>query len=525
MELTTLCGTDVAILVTDLKGHFHCFRSTPELDFVVSEQKLNERLLKADKRLFRYSKEDYPFRKVHLMLGRGSMAVEELTKSSERMSDMVESVGSQLLSKRAMSNTDSQTDSKEPFSPLIEPISSPKQKNTKNCLDLDNSNPRPSKQLKINRRDPKKSPSIKLSPNTIPENPKIKNHKNKTTLKARLWFQHDYPPDIYLFEEYHKVNLKKAILRLESKTHKYHHFFRAQRVGFLPKLKEFHKAINVYFNLHCDEHMIDMFIYRLITSLYFSELDCAISKRLREIPLAQFNSFISLIQLKKTHSVKIFIQEYRRFLNVILSVISMKIPTGRYFSFKRHLKTFKEPLKTKAFYKILLKKYSMYKAANFIKTHYKHYGIDESIHQQTDVNTESQESAPKRFRFRISDMKISDPAMVALMPRIPEVMAFMSLFEDLIYNVLNEVKFYGDAVIFEKRCLKALGKELFYKLDQSEEVVMRFSIEDSEKVDKSEVFGGEGLFGVPGEGLIDLRSRMAGSIGLGSTAKFSWEAL
>ena len=521
VELSTPCGTDVAILVTDLKGHFHCFWSTPELDFVVSERKLKEKLLKADKRLFRYSKEDYPFKKVHQMRGRGSMAVDGLT-NSEKIESLVESTSELLLMKRAtISHIETQNELKEPSITQIESDSFPRLKNQKKDLKWSNLYQRPSKRLKLSPKEAKSSGSpIKLNKKITPEiPPKMKNLDEKVNSKPRLWFQHENPL-IYLFDDYHKINLKNVIFRLESKTHKYHHFFRAQRVGFIAKLKQFHKASNAYSNLECDRYMVDMLIYRLIVSLYFSELECPISRRLREIPLAQFNSFIELIAFKKSKSARIFIEKFRRFLNVILSVISMKISAGRYFSFKRHLKSFTEPLKTKAFYKVLLQKYSMMKVANLIKTHHKHYGIDESVLQETKISSESQVSTPKKFRFSISDVTITDPAMIALMPRIPEVMGYMTLFEDLIYRALNEVRFLAEAVVFEKECMRALGKELFYKIDESEDAVIGLSIEDSGKLE----IGG-GLVDIGGECLIDLRSRMAGSIGLGSTAKFSWEGL
>ena len=534
VELSTLCGTDVAVLLTDLKGHLHCFRSTPELDFVVSSQKLNERLLKADKRLFRYSEEDYPFKKVHLMRGRGKINVEQLETSLEARSQILGGGGEGLLRKRGISSVRTKeglsrrNGGTRALRTSIESLGSSQCEIDQKGTDCADNGTRRTKRLKIAPDQTKTSRNqlTKLETKNDSKFPKIGNPLNLLEEKPRQWLQEEDPPEIYLYEHYHKVDLSKAISRLQNKTHTFYHFFKAQRARFLRKLINFHRFSNAYGNSECDEYMLDMFVYRLLVSLYFSEVDFPVSKQLRDIQLTQFNCFLGLIELKKGKSTVFFIEQFRRYLNVILQVISAKITPGRYFSFKRHLKSFKNPLKTKAFYKILLKKYSIWKVVNILRMQYNRLSKDQTVHQGLQKPESTQEISPKKFKFNISNMVVADTQMLEIIPKIPEVMGYITLAEDMIYNILNEIRFYGEAVNLDKKCLEALGKELYDKIDRYEDAMMGLSIEDSGKVDQVALEWGLAGNGAPGgDCLIDLRSRMAGSIGVGSAAKFSWEGL
>ena len=263
-ELSKLCGVEVGVVFTDLKGHVHSFKTHEKIHLDASRLLENNPMKKRKKKSFEYSESDYPFMKVSKM----TREVKELCVNLENSpSDS----NNQLLRKRSL-----------------------------NWLDKLN------KQPDEGRSEPKKHLKIDQIQNQN-EDKKIENFKEKTSnLSAFQNSGGEENPSEYKYDHFHSVNLKEMIIKLDKGTHRMAKKFQKQSPStqFLKELKVFHQLSNEYANSKIDLNFEEFWFWRVIIASYFSEQDSLLIQSLRKIPLTQITELLRLWRLKSEKKAK-----------------------------------------------------------------------------------------------------------------------------------------------------------------------------------------------------------------------------
>ena len=299
-----------------------------------------------------------------------------------------------------------------------------------------------------------------------------------------------------------------------------------------------------------DEHAHEVYTHRYITSLYFSELQTPMVRLIRSIPLKQFVQFIKTFYLKKLDQNmgsksseiphqdtmieendltswsklsssscstdkkgKDFLSAFMKYMHVIIEVITQKIKAGPFFSFKRQFNHFSEPTKAQAYFRWFLRRYSMLRVAITIRF---------NQHKLLSKFKSKLDQIPLKFKFRIKKLSNKDLDVINNLPKVKESTEWIKIEEGLLEMTLNEMYYYGEAFIFEKRFMKSISKKVYKEVDGMDKEFIGMEVKDTR------IFQGEELFGsLPRQEdcLIDLRSKMIGSShpDVLSLAKFSFE--
>ena len=331
-ELAKLCGVHVGVVITDLKGHVHTYKTNEKIRLSASGLLDTQKMAKKKIKFFEYSSSDYPFTRVYNM----SREIRQLDfgiKSSKF------DPGEPLLKKRKIGDSFPILDK----FPSIVPIE-------------------PQKHLKIEKIAQNHQKMVESTEKNFGGN------SSKFRFKELNASQDGYNSSYgYKYDHFHSINLKKIIRKLEQKTHKMAKKFgeKGQRIDYLNQLKHFHKFSNEYMDLSFDIHFEEHWFWRVIIASYFSENDSLLIRSLRKIPLNQICELMSLWRLQKPKNSKnfqnekiskTFIETLILHLEVILLIITDRITIDKDFSISKEAQKSIKPVKYLAFKKWMRKR-------------------------------------------------------------------------------------------------------------------------------------------------------------------------
>ena len=486
-ELAKLCGVHVGVVITDVKGHLHTYRTSEKIRIKAFEVVETCENSKKRSKLFEYSNEDYPFTRVYNMK-------REIKRLDTRTASSIEGPDRPLLTKRITNDS----------------------KNLEGD-ELGIGRIQPKKHLKIEKIEQKclRTDSFDL------ENRNSTKSSSQKTQKSELQQEDEEEYNCgsgYKYDHFHTINLKDMIKKLQKGTHKMSNKFQqdsGRKSTYLDNLKLFHKASNHYLNGNFDINFEDFWFCRVIIANYFSEMDSLLIRTLRKIPLTQMNEFVSLSKLENQPNQKNpadFIQTLLLHLEVIMLIITDRIPIKKDFKFSKEVKKLTKPTKYFAFKKWLRKR------CGYLKTVYamNSTGLGNIFNIS---NHSTNDDHPKRITFNVAPEVTEAHVEVFKYFFKKECRKTFISGEDLMFSLaLNEICFYGEFSRLDKEFLRTLDVGSTKRFEEFEKGFLKIDVSD---IDNPSTLSAMRRRNTESDFLVDLRSRR--SMNSASLAQFSFE--